>query len=89
MVFQENSYAYTNLVDLVLSNTRNTAYNHPIYIESTTNDTILYGEFKTLVRRATAGLRKIGIKQGDCICISSPNNVSNYLCISSNEEKLT
>jgi non-ribosomal peptide synthetase component E (peptide arylation enzyme) len=76
MVFKENSYAYTNLADLVLSNNRNVADSHPVFIESVTDETILYGEFKTLVRRATVGFRKLGIKQGDCICISAPNNAS-------------
>lgn len=79
MVFVENSYAYTNLVDLVLSNNGNVPNSHPVYIESATDETLSYGEFKTLVRQATAGFKKIGMKQGDCLCISTPNNVSEHL----------
>lgn len=73
----ENPYAFTNLVDLVLSKNRSSRpESFPIYIDSVTDQSISYGDFKKLIRQATAGLQNIGLKRGDCVCVYSPNDVS-------------
>jgi acyl-coenzyme A synthetase/AMP-(fatty) acid ligase len=76
MTFKENIYTYTNLVDLVLSNSRNIKNEKPIFIDADTEESITFGDFKKLVRQGTAGFLKNGIKKGDNICLYSPNNVS-------------
>lgn len=75
MTFKENTYEFTNLVDLVLTNSRNTSDSHPLYIDADTEESINYGDFKRLVKQATFGFLDIGIKKGDSICVYSPNNV--------------
>ncbi|KAI8095185.1 hypothetical protein BDF21DRAFT_405361 [Thamnidium elegans] len=76
MTFIENTYEYTNLVDLVLTNSRNTSDNHPLYIDADTEESINYGDFKKLVRQATFGFFKNGMKKGDSLCLYTPNNLS-------------
>lgn len=71
----EKQYGYTNLVDLVLSNDRNISEDHPIYIDASTEESLSFGELKTLVRRATSGLLDLGMKKGDSLCLYTPNNV--------------
>lgn len=77
MSFIENTYNYTNLVDLVLSNDRNIPDSKPIYIDANTDETVLYGDLKRLIRQATAGFQRIGLQQGECVCVYSPNHVNN------------
>lgn len=76
MAFKENTYKFTNLVDLVLSNNRGISDDRPVYIDANTDETVSYGELKTLIRQATAGFQRIGLKRGDCVCVYSPNHVS-------------
>ncbi|KAI8636202.1 hypothetical protein BD408DRAFT_448600 [Parasitella parasitica] len=76
MIFKENTYNYTNLVDLVLSNDRNVPDSKPIYIDANTDDSVSYGELKKLIRQATAGFQRIGLQRGDCVCVYSPNHLS-------------
>lgn len=78
MAFRENTYDYTHLVDLVLSNDRNISDDHPIYIDGGTGESLSYGELKLLIRRATSGLLDIGMKKGDSLCLYAPNNVSQH-----------
>ncbi|CAO0803412.1 unnamed protein product [Mucor circinelloides] len=75
MAFTENTYNFTNLVDLVLSNNRGISDDKPVYIDSNTDETVRYGELKTLIRQATAGFRRVGLKRGDCVCVYSPNHL--------------
>ncbi|KAI8349450.1 hypothetical protein EDC96DRAFT_467644 [Choanephora cucurbitarum] len=76
MAFENNSYGYTNLVDLVLSNPYNMPDEKPMYIDSMTDETITFGQFKALVKRTTAGLLRKGIKKGDCISLFTPNHIN-------------
>ncbi|KAF1800951.1 hypothetical protein V8B55DRAFT_1589592 [Mucor lusitanicus] len=75
MAFKENTYKFTNLVDLVLSNNRGISDDKPVYIDANTDETVSYGELKTLIRQATAGFQRIGLKRGDCVCVYSPNHL--------------
>ncbi len=79
--FKENSYVYTNLVDLLLSNKNNIKDNKPIYIDADTEETINYGNFRTLVRQGSAGFLKKGVNKRDNVCLYSPNNVSCFICV--------
>ncbi|RCI02420.1 hypothetical protein CU098_009338 [Rhizopus stolonifer] len=74
-MFKENTYEYTNLVDAVLSNPRHIPEHKPMYIDSATDETITFGEFKILIRQTTAGLIKFGLKKGDCVSVFSPNHI--------------
>lgn len=76
MVFKENIYNYTNLADLVLSNSRNIPDSKIVYLDAYTDETVLYGDLKKLIRQAIAGFQRIGLQQGDCVCVYSPNYVS-------------
>lgn len=76
MVFEENTYKFTNLVDLVLSNNRGISDEKSVYIDANTDETVSYGKIKTLIRQATAGFQRIGLKRGDCVCVYSPNHVN-------------
>lgn len=76
MTFKENTYSFTNLVDLVLTKNRsNRPDSFPVYIDAATDESISYGEYKKLIKQATAGFQRIGLKYGDCVSIYSPNDV--------------
>ncbi|GAN08179.1 4-coumarate-CoA ligase [Mucor ambiguus] len=75
MVFKENTYKYTNLVDLVLSNDQGISGDKPVYIDANTDETVSYAQLKTLIRQATAGFQRIGLQRGDCVCVFSPNHL--------------
>jgi acyl-coenzyme A synthetase/AMP-(fatty) acid ligase len=79
MTFIENTYPFTNLVDLVLTRNRsNKPDSSPIYIDAATDESISFGEYKKLVKQATAGFQRIGLKHGDCVSIYSPNDVISH-----------
>ncbi|KAI8364217.1 hypothetical protein BD560DRAFT_436835 [Blakeslea trispora] len=76
MVSKANVYEYTNLVDLVLSNPHNMPDEKPMYIDSLTDETITFGQFKALIKRTTAGLLRKGIEKDDCISLLTPNHIN-------------
>lgn len=71
-------YAYTNLVDLVLSNPTNKPETHPLYIDANTGESITSYDLKRLVPAVHAGLKNLGFQRGDRLCVFSPNNACIY-----------
>lgn len=69
---------HTNLSDYLFSNGSSFPSSNIAYSESSSNKSLTFGQLRVLIRHINAGLQyKVGLKKGDCVCISSPNNVSN------------
>lgn len=65
----------TGLTSFIFSNPNNVADDKPIFIDAETDKHITYGQLRNLVFRLNHGLRRIGFKKGDALCIYSANKV--------------
>ncbi|CAM0141004.1 unnamed protein product [Umbelopsis sp. WA50703] len=65
----------TGLTHFIFSNPNNVADEKPIFIDAETNKHITYGQLRNLVFRLNHGLRRIGFKKGDVLCIYSANKI--------------
>lgn len=72
-----SNFEHVNLSDYVLSNRSSFPSSNIVYSESSSNESLTFEQLCVLIRQINAGLQyKVGLKKGDCVCISSPNNVS-------------
>lgn len=77
----------TGLTSFIFSNPNNVADDKPIFIDAETDKHITYGQLRNLVFRLNHGLRRIGFKKGDVLCIYSANKVNERFLNSTGVEK--
>ncbi|KAI9273920.1 hypothetical protein EDC94DRAFT_593191 [Helicostylum pulchrum] len=71
-----SNFEHVNLSDYVLSNRSSFPSSNIVYSESSSNESLTFEQLCVLIRQINAGLQyKVGLKKGDCVCISSPNNI--------------
>lgn len=72
-----SNFEHVNLSDYVFSNGSSFPSSNIVYSESSSNESLTFEQLRVLIRQINAGLQyKVGLKKGDCVCISSHNNVS-------------
>ncbi|KAI9264246.1 hypothetical protein BDA99DRAFT_51740 [Phascolomyces articulosus] len=76
MAMYDKQYKFTNVVDMLLSNPLGRPESKPLCIDGVTGETITLNNLRHLVGAFHAGLRRFGLKQGDTICLYTPNNIN-------------
>ena len=68
-------YLFTNVAEMMLSNSMNRPEHYPMFINADTGESITLYYFRQLVHYFHAGLKRFGLERGDTVCIYTPNNV--------------
>ncbi|KAG2234442.1 hypothetical protein INT48_007190 [Thamnidium elegans] len=67
---------HVNLSDYILSNGSSFPSSNIVYSESSNDESLSFEQLCILIRQINAGLQyNVGLKKGECVCISSPNNI--------------
>ncbi|KAK9124166.1 hypothetical protein Sjap_013768 [Stephania japonica] len=54
--------------------------NHPALIDSDSNETLTFAQFKSTVAKLAHGFAQLGLKKGDVVLIFAPNSIQFPLC---------
>ncbi|KAI9264244.1 hypothetical protein BDA99DRAFT_604665 [Phascolomyces articulosus] len=76
MAEYDRRFSFTNCVDQMLSNPMGRPESKPLFVNATTGEAITLNNLRHMVGAIHAGLRRLGLKYGDTVCVNSPNNIN-------------